>query len=305
MSTEDSWQWLDGRKWQFEGNWEEENGIKEANKCLSLQKKGDFNKYVFSWKETECKEAHNFVCRDAKNQIKGNEAFNLSRESFLPSNFHVKWNYDPARKTEHCPGIQIDWRIENGTFDRMEIVSNQLSGTVSTPWLGDLRKNSNYNEEHEYTAVINMPNNITDILDDAALVVVDIDVTITHPKSKAELWTSGLYWVSWHEMNWRDAELYCLSIGGHLASAKSSFEWQNVETTLKKYNISAWLGGSDKRKESEWLWSDGSKMSYTNWAPGQPDNKTDEDCLVPWWQTMVCGTILLVTQITLLYVNVK
>ena len=34
-------------------------------------------------------------------------------------------------------------------------------------------------------------------------------------------------------------------------------------------------------------------MSYTNWAPGQPDNKTDEDCLVAdngVWHDSSCET---------------
>ena len=33
-----------------------------------------------------------------------------------------------------------------------------------------------------------------------------------------------------------------------------------------------WLGGNDRRKEGDWVWGDGRKFVYTNWAPGEPDD---------------------------------
>ena len=151
----------------------------------------------------------------------------------MPSDFHFKWSFDPAKRIDHCPGIKIEWNIEN--VERRELVSNELSATVSTPDLGNVFDDRNYiANKHEYTAVINMPNNITDILDDAAL-VVDIDVTITQPGSGVELWTSG-FWIDSDEINWKEAELFCLSKGGHLASAKSLLEWQDVQALLVNHN---------------------------------------------------------------------
>ena len=69
--------------------------------------------------------------------------------------------------------------------------------------------------------------------------------------------------------------------GGHLPSISSLSQWQKVQAEIEDQDIkSAWLGGSDKRKEGDWMWSDGRKWSYTNWAPGEPDNKTGENCVV-------------------------
>ncbi|RUS84672.1 hypothetical protein EGW08_007592, partial [Elysia chlorotica] len=42
---------------------------------------------------------------------------------------------------------------------------------------------------------------------------------------------------------------------------------------------SYWIGASDSEIEFGWVWADGSPFSYFNWAPGQPDNYKDQDCV--------------------------
>ena len=219
-SKQGLWHWVDGKEWQFEGKWEEDSG----GECLSLDKRGDFTMPTYWWRRTQCNETHGFVCRDATNTVIGNEIFVLTKESFQRQ-FHVKWVFDPAEKEEDCSGIHIDWRIENGTEDIREFVSSELSGTVSTPGLGKVLNGSNY--IHEYKAVINLPHNVTKILGDAAL-VVDLDVTVTQPDNGVELWSSDLEW-AFRTANWREAELDCLSKGGHLARATSSLKQQKIE----------------------------------------------------------------------------
>ena len=292
-SEQKSWIWLDGRNWQFEGEWEEDDDVGETNNCLSLRKEGIFTP-VYSWREAQCNETYSFVCRDSPEIATGNKVFIPAKHI---SSFHVQWNFDPGTVTEHCSGIKIDWRIENGTKDRRELVSNQLSGTVSTPGLGNLLNVSNSNEQHEYTVVINLPSNITDILDNAIL-EVDIDVTVTQPESRVELWTSYIQWLSigsFGGKHWRESVLDCMSRGGNIASIQSFAEWQHVQSSLGDLESlkirTFWLGG--KRNEGKWQWSDGSQWSYTQWAPGQPDNKTkDEDCLATtgdgMWEDTSC-----------------
>lgn len=39
------------------------------------------------------------------------------------------------------------------------------------------------------------------------------------------------------------------------------------------------IGGEDKVRENEFVWApSGEKFTFTNWAPGTPDNFYDEDC---------------------------
>uniref|UniRef100_A0A8D0DFC0 C-type lectin domain-containing protein n=1 Tax=Sander lucioperca TaxID=283035 RepID=A0A8D0DFC0_SANLU len=74
---------------------------------------------------------------------------------------------------------------------------------------------------------------------------------------------------------WIDAETFCQTAGGNLASIHSAEE----HTFLKDYinQVSgtyknAWIGGTDAVKEGTWMWTDGSKFNYKIWNVEQPDN---------------------------------
>ncbi|XP_028447359.1 galactose-specific lectin nattectin-like [Perca flavescens] len=86
---------------------------------------------------------------------------------------------------------------------------------------------------------------------------------------------------------WIDAETFCQTAGGHLASIHSDEE----NTFLKDYinqvtgaNTQAWIGGSDAVQVFTWLWTDGSNFDYTSWAAGEPDDAGGkEKCLEMNW----------------------
>jgi len=79
-------------------------------------------------------------------------------------------------------------------------------------------------------------------------------------------------------LTWGDAENYCLRKGAHLASVHSAEE-NNFLTGLTRELH--WLGGNDIAAEGDWVWSDGSAWTFTNWASGQPDSGAGgQDCLV-------------------------
>uniref|UniRef100_A0A0B7BIK3 Macrophage mannose receptor 1-like n=1 Tax=Arion vulgaris TaxID=1028688 RepID=A0A0B7BIK3_9EUPU len=41
-----------------------------------------------------------------------------------------------------------------------------------------------------------------------------------------------------------------------------------------------WIGLSDRSKEGNFTWVNGTVLNITSWAPGQPDNKEDENCVI-------------------------
>uniref|UniRef100_A0A3P9P547 Ladderlectin-like n=2 Tax=Poecilia reticulata TaxID=8081 RepID=A0A3P9P547_POERE len=93
-------------------------------------------------------------------------------------------------------------------------------------------------------------------------------------------------------MTWANAEKNCLSLEANLASVHSKTEYHQVQALIVEdsgESTEAWIGGSDGQQEKIWLWSDGSRMIYTNWCPGQPDNSKDnQNCLAMNWSDNKC-----------------
>uniref|UniRef100_A0A0F8AC12 Type-2 ice-structuring protein n=1 Tax=Larimichthys crocea TaxID=215358 RepID=A0A0F8AC12_LARCR len=83
-------------------------------------------------------------------------------------------------------------------------------------------------------------------------------------------------------MTWAKAESNCRSLGGHLASIHNILEYHAIQNLIKSAtyeNKATWAGGSDAQVEGEWFWSDGTRFSYSNWCPGEPNNDRSQHCL--------------------------
>uniref|UniRef100_A0AAR2JCA2 C-type lectin domain-containing protein n=1 Tax=Pygocentrus nattereri TaxID=42514 RepID=A0AAR2JCA2_PYGNA len=75
-----------------------------------------------------------------------------------------------------------------------------------------------------------------------------------------------------------------LKHGANLASGHNNEENAFLKNLIKQATGSAikpWLGSHDcvAVSEGKWLWTDGSKMSFQEWAKGQPDKYKSEHCL--------------------------
>uniref|UniRef100_A0A667ZWI3 C-type lectin domain-containing protein n=1 Tax=Myripristis murdjan TaxID=586833 RepID=A0A667ZWI3_9TELE len=86
-------------------------------------------------------------------------------------------------------------------------------------------------------------------------------------------WThfnSSCYFNSSESKSWDESRQDCLRRGADLVIINSREE--NVRDGV-------WIGLSDLETEGEWKWVDGSSLSYTSWAKGQPDDAPGgEDC---------------------------
>ena len=83
---------------------------------------------------------------------------------------------------------------------------------------------------------------------------------------------------------WEAAETYAQSLGGHLAMIKTAAMQNYVyDTILANPNVanlsSFWIGATDKAKEGDWRWVDGTELSstYSNWNSGEPNDSSGED----------------------------
>ena len=80
--------------------------------------------------------------------------------------------------------------------------------------------------------------------------------------------TYGVYDVG---LTWTEAKTYCESLGGHLATITSQEEQDFIFSLLT--NVSRpyyFLGGCKEDNSMKWI--TGEPFTYTNWAPGEPNN---------------------------------
>ncbi|XP_032364404.1 galactose-specific lectin nattectin isoform X1 [Etheostoma spectabile] len=96
---------------------------------------------------------------------------------------------------------------------------------------------------------------------------------------------------------WIDAETFCQTAGGNLASIHSAEEHKFIRDYINQVSITnshSWIGGFDAVREGTWLWSDGSKFDFTYFNAGDPNGGAWENCLliyygVSGWYDGACG----------------
>ena len=172
------------------------------------------------------------------------------------------------------PEFNLNLWIENNyTADVRELVSKELEGIITTPGFGDAAPSDYYEKARIFSAVIELPYNITQIIGNGAL-VVDLDVTIPDGQlgNGVEVLTDEPK-LEFNAMkrNWSSSEAFCVSKGGHLASVPSPYHWQRLQDFISNKGLekdSIWLGGTDEEVEGKWKWTDGSKWSEEHWVYG-------------------------------------
>ena len=68
---------------------------------------------------------------------------------------------------------------------------------------------------------------------------------------------------------WIDALSHCRNTGGDLVSVANKDEEEQIVKLLKENDV-VWIGLRKKQREANFVWSDGSSMSYQNWGKGEP-----------------------------------
>ena len=67
---------------------------------------------------------------------------------------------------------------------------------------------------------------------------------------------------------WTEAEAEAVSKGGHLVTVNDAAEQAFLVNTFLTGDFAQrplWIGLTDQRKEGKFVWSSGSRLTYTNW----------------------------------------
>ena len=76
---------------------------------------------------------------------------------------------------------------------------------------------------------------------------------------------------------------FCAQKGGYLAEIVSKIEQTNLNTILRD-DSRYWIGMTDLATHGTFVWQHSFSPlgEYTNWLPGEPRNRQNEDCVFLW-----------------------
>ncbi|XP_041476506.1 uncharacterized protein LOC121424795 [Lytechinus variegatus] len=85
------------------------------------------------------------------------------------------------------------------------------------------------------------------------------------------------YYINTNSLTWENAQAYCETQGGNLASIADSGVNGHVAWVMSGYS-KAHIGLTDTESDGTWSWWDGSSMTYTNWNSGEPNGNFETNC---------------------------
>ncbi|XP_053376929.1 brevican core protein-like [Mercenaria mercenaria] len=96
--------------------------------------------------------------------------------------------------------------------------------------------------------------------------------------------------------NWNDAQDECIKVGGDLVEITSDVEQGSINILLSddEDRTGTWIGLNDMSVEGKYIWVlSGNTVSFTNWQSGEPNNVSNEDCIIVnsenYWVDIPCG----------------
>ena len=140
-------------------------------------------------------------------------------------------------------------------------------------------------------AVSNPTANILDAISARAEYSADVFPTDTSGAEATIEWNGHTYGIFPENMTWEDAQIYCISVGGHLATISSQEENDMLYEFLTSHGYkNGYFGLTDRESEGNWKWVTGEPVAYTNWASGEPSNSNGEECYGMFYTKFSDGT---------------
>ena len=122
------------------------------------------------------------------------------------------------------------------------------------------------------------------------------------PPDQPRVFSSELFTVKEIDVTWTQAKADCEAEGlilAYIFNADETAELLALVTNNFEGRKQVYLGLNDRETQNQWVWADGSPLSYTNWQSGEPSNSWNshhssrEDCGALWttageWNDVPC-----------------
>lgn len=203
-----------------------------------------------------------------------------------PQRYSLTLNATPSGSgsTTPNPAPGADGKYAAGTIVTLTATANPGSGYSFSSWSGDAAGNNN-----PTTVIMDRNRNMT----------VNFGLTpvriLSGPLTN---FLNGHVYYLLAPSGWQAAENSAVQLGGHLVTINDQAEQDWVYRSFSSVNgvpRSLWIGlydtnqsvnsGNPETRKSEFVWSSGERVSYSNWAPGEPNNYqgTGEFYVHMWW----------------------
>lgn len=106
----------------------------------------------------------------------------------------------------------------------------------------------------------------------------------------------SVYFLNPQSMTGSAAQAFAQNLGANLISVQSAAENSCIISSLNSMGQGGviWIGLSDEVSEGNFVWYDQAPVTYTNWAPGEPNQSGNEDCTQIYpdgqWNDLPCGS---------------
>lgn len=118
----------------------------------------------------------------------------------------------------------------------------------------------------------------------------EIQVNLNIPGDALKVGTHS-YYVYSNCSSWEEAESYCESLGGHLATIGSEEENSALFNYVRsEFGGNAYFGFSDNETEGNWRWITGESNGYTNWHSGEPNGESSREDYAMFYYKFDDGT---------------
>ncbi|XP_072000699.1 C-type lectin lectoxin-Thr1-like isoform X2 [Engystomops pustulosus] len=98
------------------------------------------------------------------------------------------------------------------------------------------------------------------------------------------------YYISTDSITWYNATDECIRKGSSLVLIKTAEEMDSLTPTLGEGSY--WIGLRRDKDPNEWVWLDGSMLSFSRWRTDEPNNLGGaENCVDYWngsWNDLTC-----------------
>ncbi|XP_071526960.1 uncharacterized protein [Panulirus ornatus] len=149
----------------------------------------------------------------------------------------------------------------HGLKEEVEVLQESVNHQADSAWVADMSSSVQRLQEQISSLQVTIENNIVCPLPYFILVNRCFSFHLEERK------------------NWEDARQTCKRQGGDLANPFNTS--QLIEEIRSITQVGVWMGAIDRESEGSWVTLSGQPIpsTFTLWRDGEPNNKSDEDCM--------------------------